>query len=145
MWDFVVSQYIGQNGCWGSPSTAPGWRDVEPFSWEPPSNTNPHVVQWPIVSNEPMRRAGPLSSAAEHLSFELNRPMVCSSTQRLNDAGPGRYGTTTTLPFSYNGSHYGAGWVGRLNWIWIFGRAVPNVTRFHFFYPSPLLFCPLMG
>jgi len=117
MWDYNASEYLGENLYRGCPSTVPGWHDVQLFFWEPSANINPHAVQRPIVSNEPIHRAGSLSSAAENLFFELNSPMTCLFTERLNGAGPRRYDTTTTVPFSYNGSHYGAGWVGRLNWI----------------------------
>jgi len=144
MWDYSASEYFGEDLYRGYPSTVPGWHDVQLFFWEPSANINPHVAQRPIVSNEPINRVVSLSSAAEQLFFELNSSLTWLLTERLNDAGSRRYDTTTTLP--YNGSHYGAGWVGRLNWIWIFGRAVSNMTRFHFFYPSSLLLlCPLVG
>lgn len=66
----------------------------------------PHIDMNSYVAREPF------ASAEEQFFYDLNRPMTCSFTDLLNDAEPHQYDTSTTLPFSYNESHDGAGWIG---------------------------------
>jgi len=82
----------------------PALRNVEQVFREP--LVFPHIDMNSYVAREPF------ASAEEQFFYDLNRPMTCSFTDLLNDAEPHQYDTSTTLPFSYNESHDGAGWIG---------------------------------